>query len=535
MSRGRHLWDRAKKAARHSVGVLVFCAMVLGLNGCMLGPDYELPESAVNSDWVEAESENIKTTKEDAVEWWKTFNDPLLDALIEEAYQENLTLQMAGVMVMQAVAQRGIAFGEIFPQTQNLNGAYSRDKFSENPTPPNRYQSTWGLGFDTTWELDIWGKFRRGIESADADLEASLATYDNVMVMLISEVAATYTQIRTLQVRIKIAAENVKIQEESLTLAESRFKNGATSELDVAQAKSALNETRSSVPVLQTQLSQSIYRLNLLFSKPPANLLKRLGEAAVIPFASKEVAIGIPADLLRRRPDIRLAERQAAAQSALVGVAETQLYPSFFLSGSLGLQSDTASDLFSINSWTGSLMPGFSWPILNYGRLKNNVRVQDAAFQEAILNYQNTVLVATNEVESSLAGFLGTQKQVKYLKASTQSAKRSLTLSMIRYREGSSTFTRVLNSQTQLRRVQESLANAKGQVALNLISTYKALGGGWEIRIGKSILPSEIKATMEERTDWGDMLESTPPPDKDEAERGETVVPSVKETLSSSK
>ena len=355
------------------------------------------------------------------------------------------------------------------------------------------------------------------------------------MVMLISEVAATYTQIRTLQVRIKIAAENVKIQEESLTLAESRFKNGATSELDVAQAKSALNETRSSVPVLQTQLSQSIYRLNLLFSKPPANLLKRLGEAAVIPFASKEVAIGIPADLLRRRPDIRLAERQAAAQSALVGVAETQLYPSFFLSGSLGLQSDTASDLFSINSWTGSLMPGFSWPILNYGRLKNNVRVQDAAFQEAILNYQNTVLVATNEVESSLAGFLGTQKQVKYLKASAKSAKRSLKLSMIRYREGSSTFTRVLNSQTQLRRVQESLANAKGQVALNLISTYKALGGGWEIRIGKSILPSEIKATMEERTDWGDMLESTPPPDKDEAERGETVVPSVKETLSSSK
>ena len=509
MMRWRQISHRLRRNRfQRRVGKVVFCALIaLGMNGCMLGPDYETPASTVNDAWLEAENKNIATTKDDAIEWWKTFNDPLLDSLIEEAYQENLTLRMAAVMVMRAAAQRGIAFGEIFPQTQNLNGAYDRTKFSETPTPPSRYQTRWNVGFDTTWELDFWGKFRRGIESADAELEASLATYDNVMVILISEVAATYTQIRTLQVQSKIAKDNVRIQEESLALAESRFKNGATSELDVAQASSALNQTRASVPALDIQLRQAMYQLSLLFSKPPTDLLHRLGDSGVIPSASQKVAIGIPADLLRRRPDIRVAERQAAALSALVGVAETQLYPAFFLSGSLGYQSDRSNNLFDVNSWTGSIMPGFSWPILNYGRLKNNVRVQDAEFQEAILNYQNTVLVAAYEVESGLVAFLGTQKEVAYLEKSQQAAKRSLKLSMIRYKEGSSTFTRVLNSQTQLRQVQQSLAKAKGQVTLNLIATYKALGGGWEIRQERDLLPASTRATMEQRTDWGDMLE----------------------------
>ena len=509
MMRCRQISHRLRRNRfQRRVGNVVFCALIaLGMNGCMLGPDYETPASTVDDAWLEAEDKNITTTKDEAIEWWKTFNDPLLDSLIEEAYQENLTLRMAAVMVMRAAAQRGIAFGEIFPQTQNLNGDYDRTKSSENPTPPSRYQTRWNVGFDTTWELDFWGKFRRGIESADAELEASLATYDNVMVILISEVAATYTQIRTLQVQSKIAKDNVRIQEESLALAESRFKNGATSELDVAQASSALNQTRASVPALDIQLRQAMYQLSLLFSEPPTDLLHRLGDPGVIPSSSQKVAIGIPADLLRRRPDIRVAERQAGALSALVGVAATQLYPAFFLSGSLGYQSDRSNNLFDVNSWTGSIMPGFSWPILNYGRLKNNVRVQDAEFQEAILNYQNTVLVAAYEVESGLVAFLGTQKEVAYLEKSQKAAKRSLKLSMIRYKEGSSTFTRVLNSQTQLRQVQQSLAKAKGQVTLNLIATYKALGGGWEIRQERDLLPASTRATMEQRTDWGDMLE----------------------------
>jgi NodT family efflux transporter outer membrane factor (OMF) lipoprotein len=483
-------------------GVMLLCA-----GGCMVGPDYVRPDADVNQSWLDAQDPRVKPDPVEQVEWWRTFDDPLLDALVEEAYAQNLTLRQAAVRVVQAMAARGIAVGELFPQSQEVGGSYDRTKLSENIGEPIRYRSSWGIGFDAAWELDVWGKYRRNIESADASLDASLASYDDVMVSLVAEVAATYVELRTLQIRIRIALDNIEIQEESLRLAESRFRNGQTSELDVAQAESVLEQTRAAVPALRIDLQQAMYQLNFLLGSPPRDLLERLGEAGQIPTAPTEIAIGIPADLLRRRPDIRLAERQAAARSAQIGVAAADLYPSFFLSGSLGLQSDSSGDLFEGDSWTGSITPGFSWPILNYGRIKNNVRVQDAAFQATILDYQNAVLAAAQEVESGLAGFLGAQEQVEHLAASVDASRRSLELSTIQYREGSSTFTRVLNSQTQLRAVEESLATTQGQVAQNLIATYKALGGGWEIRRGVDILPEETRQEMEKRTDWGTMLE----------------------------
>ncbi len=431
----------------------------------------------------------------------------MLDALIEEAYAQNLTLKQAAVRVMEAMAQRGIAVGELFPQTQELNGSFDRTKFSENTGLPYSYQTTWDLAFDAAWEIDLWGKYRRNIESVDAFLDASLAGYDDVMVSLVAEVAATYVEIRTVQVRISIARANVETQEESLRLAESRFRNGQTSELDVTQAQSALEQTRAEAPTLRIQLQQAMYRLSFLLGTPPRDLLGQLGDPERIPEAPREVAVGIPADLLRRRPDIRLAERQAAAQSAQIGVAVSDLLPAFFISGSLGLQAGRAGDLFSASSWTGSIRPGFSWPILNYGRLKNNVRVQDAAFQAAVLNYQNTVLAAGQEVESGLAAYLGGQEQIGHLAKSVAASRRSLELSRTRYIEGSSTFTRVLNSQAQLRNAEELLAAAQGQVVQSLIATYKALGGGWEIRLGMNILPEETRKEMEQRTDWGGMLQ----------------------------
>ena len=489
------------------VGLAVLVALLLTAGGCMVGPDYKAPRVAVDSTWLETRDKQVVTGEAEEVQWWKTFNDPVLDSLVEEAYRQNLSLRVAAVRVIQAMAQRGVAVGQIFPQTQELKGAYDREKLSENPPVLSRYASSWGIGFDAAWELDVWGKFRRSIESADAELDASLATYDNVMVTLVSEVAATYVQIRTFQARIRIAESNVKIQEKSLQLTESRFRNGATSELDVAQAKTVLAETRASVPGLQAQLKQALYQLSLLLGKPPRDLLTRLGEPGTIPAVPSKVAVGIPADLLRRRPDICLAERQAAAQSALIGAAEAQLYPSFYVSGSLGLKSDSTGTLFDNDSWAGNITPGFTWPILNYGRIKNNVRAQDAAFQAAILNYQNSVLAAAQEVESGLAAFLGAKEQVKYLIESVKAAKRALELSTVQYREGSSTFTRVLNSQAQLRQVEESLASTRAQVATSLIATHKALGGGWQIRKGMNILPEETRREMEQRTDWVDMLE----------------------------
>jgi len=489
------------------LGLTLLGLTLLGANGCMVGPDYVEPEVEVNDSFLLTEDARITADPVDKMEWWTVFNDPMLDALIEEAYAQNLTLRQAAVLVMEAMAARGIAVGELFPQSQEVSGSFDRTKLSESPPSPVVYENRWSLAFDAAWELDVWGKFRRNIESSDAALDASLASYDDVMVSLVAEVAATYVEIRTLQLRVDIAKSNVKLQEEGLRLAESRFTNGQTSELDVAQARAVLEQTRADVPSFRVQLQQAMYQLNFLLGTPPRDLLARLGDPARVPTAPAEVAVGIPGDLLRRRPDVRLAERQAAAQSAQIGVAEADLYPSFFVSGALGLQSDRTGDLFDSGSWTGSFMPGFSWPILNYGRIKNNVRIQDAAFQAAILQYQNTVLAAGQEVESALAAFLGTQEEVRHLTESVTASKRSLELARIRYVEGSSTFTRVLNSQEQLQEVQDRWALTQGDVAQSLIATYKALGGGWEVREGMHILPDDTREEMEQRTNWGRMLE----------------------------
>ncbi len=486
------------------IGLAGFC-LVAG--GCMVGPDYVRPETTTNDAWAEREDPRVSFEPMENIEWWSAFEDPLLDELIEEAYAQNLTIREAGVRVLQAMAQRGIAVGDLFPQTQEANGSYDRTKFSENPGQPQRYLDTWRVGFDAAWELDVWGKFRRAIESADAALDASLASYDDVMVTLIAEVAATYVDLRTSQIRLRIAVDNVRIQERSLEIAQTRFDLGQTSELDVSDAQADLNQTRSTVPVFEAAVRQASYRLDFLLGKPPGEVLARVGEAKHVPKAPEMIAIGIPADLLRRRPDIRLAERQAAALSAQIGVAEADLYPSFFLSGSLGYQSDSTGTLFDSRSWTGSWGPGFSWPILNYGRIKNNVRVQDAAFQAAAIAYQNTVLAAAQEVESGLAAFYGSYQSAEFLEQSVSAAERSLELSTIQYKEGSATFTRVLDAQGQLRSAQDFLASTRGDIAQSLIATYKALGGGWEVRDGMNIIPDETRAEMEERSDWGTMLE----------------------------
>jgi len=484
-------------------------AALLLLGGCMVGPDYETPESKVNDAWHEGgEDQRVKRDAAQESEWWKTLNDPVLDNLIATAHGQNLSLRAAGVRVLQAMAARGISVGQLFPQVQELNGSYSRSKASENGPPVPTYSSSTGLGFDASWELDFWGKFRRDIEAADAELDASLATYDDVMVTLISEVALAYIDIRTTQARIKIARDNVKRQEDGNTLAEERFKAGATSELDPTQVKSLLAETRAEIPSLDAQLRQAMYRLMFLLGEPPRDILEELGEPGRIPSVPAEVAVGIPADLLRRRPDIRLAERQAAAQSARIGVAKADLYPAFFLSGSLGLRANSASNLFDSGSWTGSITPGFSWPVFNYGRIRNNIRVQDAAFEGAILNYRNTVLAAAQEVESGLVGFLRGQDRATHLREAVKQSQKALGLAQVQYAEGTADFQRVLDALAGLQQVQDSLVRTQGQIIASLIATHKALGGGWELRDGLNIVPQETKEEMQARTNWGKLLDA---------------------------
>jgi NodT family efflux transporter outer membrane factor (OMF) lipoprotein len=330
-------------------------------------------------------------------------------------------------------------------------------------------------------------------------------------VSLTSDVANSYILIRTLERRIDIAHQNVEIQRESLKIAEARFQYGTTSELDVEQAKTVLNNTLASIPTLETQLRQAKDALSILLGLPPSNLADFLEGPSEIPVSPPEVAVGIPADLLRRRPDIRSAEYQAVAQCAQIGVAKADLYPAFSLSGMFGFGSSDVgqsnlSDIFKWKSRTYQIGPAFQWNIFNYGRITNNVRLQDARFQELLITYQNAVLTAQQEVEDNLAAFLRAQERAEFLAQSSAAARRSVDLAVLQYREGIKDFTTVLTAQQALLTEQDNLAATLGNISSNLVGVYRALGGGWEIREGKELVPPDIKETMAKRTNWGKLL-----------------------------
>ena len=502
---------------------LALVAVSLLAGGCtMVGPDFVKPEAPVEKEWLETGDERVAVEKTDYTEWWKAFNDPALDALVEKAYQQNLTLQIAGIRILEARAQLGIAVGSLYPQQQAGVGTISRNQASEN-TPAlgasGAYNSL-GLGFDAAWEMDVWGKFRRGVESETANLYATVADYDDVLVALTAEVAATYVLIRTFEQRLEIARQNVKIQERSLQIATARFEGGDVSELDVAQARSLLSTTLATIPDLEASLRQAKNGLAVLLGILPAEVEEYLGVPGPIPGVTDRVVVDIPAELLRRRPDIRLAELQLAAQSPRIGLAKADLYPHFNLFGSIGLATSAGvataagglggsslGDLFKSESLIWDVGAGFSWDIFNYGRIKNRVRVQDARFQQLVVNYENTVLRAFQEVEDSMVAFLRSQEQDRYLMDSVKASQRSVDLSMLQYREGLTDYQRVLDTQRFLAQQSDLQTATSGNVVLNLVSLYKALGGGWQIRSGKDFVSEENMKTMRERTNWGGLLE----------------------------
>jgi NodT family efflux transporter outer membrane factor (OMF) lipoprotein len=488
------------------------------LTGCtMVGPDFLRPSPKLSDQWLEADDSRVATAPATYREWWKAFNDPVLENLIQTAYQENLPLRIAGVRVFGARAQLGIAIGEFFPQTQQALGSANFNRISETSpqlgsgTGINLSYMQAELGVGASWELDFWGKYRRAIQTADAGLSSSVASYDIALVTLTGDVSKTYVLIRTIEELLRIAKENVEIQLESLTIAQARFQGGVTSERDVQQAIAELKNTEATVYQLGTQLQQAKNALCTLLGLPPTDLDGILSGASGIPKVPSQVALGIPADLLRRRPDIRRAEYLAVAQCAQIGVAKADLYPAFSLSGNFGfLASDVGhSQLGDLTSWksrTGSIGPSFQWNVLNYGQITNQVRLQDAKFQEALVSYQNTVLQAQQEVENGLVSFLNAQGQVGSLTEAAEAAKQSVDLAMIQYTEGMTDFTTVLTAQQNLLRYQNSLADSQGAVPQSLIAIYRALGGGWEIREGHDFIPADIRETMEKRTNWGEIL-----------------------------
>ena len=504
------------RISRTLSGLLLGVVLLIAIDACtMVGPDFVPPTADVSQEWVAAQDPRVKTEPADYKNWWQVFQDPVLDKLIQTAYEQNLPLRIAGARVFEARASLGIAIGQQYPQTQQAFGSASYNRESERS--PLASQQSRGVDFDYSqagvgataiWELDFWGKFRRAVESENASFLSSIAAYDTALVSLTADVARTYVLIRTIEDRLQIARENLVIQKESLRIAQVRFQGGATSERDVQQARTLLFNTEATIPQLETFLQQAKNGLCILLGMPPRHLEEMLAGSSGIPKAPAEVAVGIPADLLRRRPDVQIAELQAAAQCALIGVAKADLYPAFSLTGTFGfLSSDVGRfQLGDITSWksrTGSFGPSFQWNLLNYGRITNLVRVQDARFQELIFNYQDTVLRAQQEVEDGLASFIHSHVRVVSLDEAATAAKRSADLALIQYSEGATDYTTVLTAQQALLAQQDSLAQEQGNVPQGLISVYRALGGGWEIREGKEFLPAEVIETMGNRTDWG--------------------------------
>ncbi len=470
------------------VGMLCGCTPTLEYfrNGFKVGPNYRRPPVPVARDWIDAGDANIRRSEEEQTRWWTLLHDPALDALICTAYRQNLTLREAGFRVLEARAQLGIDTGELFPQTQTLNGNFQRTLSSRRnglgtATPLKRTFNQWNTNFSLAWELDFWGRFRRAIEADEATLDASVELYDAALLTLLGDVATSYVQMRTTEQRIKFAIDNARSQRDTLEIVKARVPQRAT-DLELGQARTTLYATEAAIPELEISLRQSINQLCILLGMPPEELRARLGPAP-IPTAPQELVLGIPADLIRRRPDVRAAERQLAAQSALIGVAESAFYPAISINGSYGYSASTLGHLFEPQATTGVISPSFQWNVLNYGRILNGVRLQDAKFQEFLATYQNSVLTANQDVENGIITFLRGQERVRLQRQAVDAARTAVDIAVIQYTTGRVDFTTVTQVQIALAQQEDVLAQVEGEIVLGLIQVYRALGGGWQIRL----------------------------------------------------
>ncbi|MBK1790805.1 efflux transporter outer membrane subunit [Persicirhabdus sediminis] len=487
------------------------CCSPLILGSCMIGPDYVAPATDIEASWSESDASLASGPNSQVnLEWWKQFNDPTLNNLVSTAADQNLNLRTAALRILESRAILGISQGNMFPQSQAASGDLLRVRAPGND--PNF--TTASFGFDAAWELDFWGKFRRSIDSANASLLADIASYDDILVSLTAEVATNYVNIRTLEERIRLAKKNAKLQTDSLELVKLQFEAGTVTELDVLQAQTLLSSTQAQIPNLQTSLQKFHNALAVLLGQSPGSTKSMIATTGKIPQAPTSVGVGVPAELLRRRPDVREAEMLAITQSQQIGIAKADLYPSFTLLGSLGWSASDAgpnelSDIFDADNFGFTFGPAFRWNILNYGRIKNSVRVQDARFEQSLTSYQNVVLNAAREVEDSMTGFVNSKREAEFLRTGVESSERSAELSMLQYKEGLADYQRVLDSTRSLTQKQDQYAATQGTIATNLISMYKALGGGWTDKDREATIPQDIKNKMMQRTDWGKFM--TPP------------------------
>jgi len=461
--------------------------------GCSVGPDYHRPEMVTPGAWQEAQQSGIDTqAASDLTQWWKEFKDPVLDSLVARAVKNNLDLRIAEARVREERATLAATAAGLWP-TLDLSGSYSRNRASQNavgsptqgavvaPTGGRQLeQNFYKTGFDSSWEIDIFGGTRRQIEGAEAILQASIEERRGVVVTLLGDVARNYIDSRGLQRRLEVALENLRAQQDTLGLTKVRFDAGLASDFEVAQSEGQVNTTAAQIPALQSALKQAAYRLDVLLGTQPGTSWDELAKTAPIPALPPQAHVGLPADLLRRRPDIRSAERQLAAATAQVGAATADLYPRFSLLGSIGLQSISASDWISAQSRFWSIGPTISWPVFDAGKIRATIEIRNAQQEQALRQYEKSILTAFEDVENALVNYGNEQTRYRSLLEAAAANRRAVQMANDLYIQGLVPFLNVLDAQRTLYATESDLAQSEASMAANLVALYKALGGGWE-------------------------------------------------------
>lgn len=467
-------------ALRHNLWMILW-ACIIGTTamGCAAaGPDYRIPEANLPNQWHAEFDKGSKESISNLATWWKHLDDPVLYGFIQRAVQGNLDLKKARARVTEARARRGISESGLYPSLDTIGSAkFSKASDSGGGGTREMYQA----GFDAGWEIDVFGGVRRSVEASQADLEASQADLKDVLVTLVSEVALNYVDVRTDQARLAVAEDNLKIQQETFELTHFKWQAGLVNALDVSKARYNLKSTEATLPVIRTSLQSAQNRLAVLLGETPGSLSKAFENVAPVPVAAMDLAIGVPADILRNRPDVRRAERNLAAQTARIGQATADLYPKLSLTGSIGLESLKLGKLLNIHNRSESFGPGISWNIFDAGAIRQNIKVQTALQEQALATYEAAILDALEEVENAITAYAQEHLKFKALKEAMQAAQEAVSLAKDQYASGTSDFQEVLEAERSLLSFQDQMTTSKGTITANLIRLYKALGGGWQV------------------------------------------------------
>jgi NodT family efflux transporter outer membrane factor (OMF) lipoprotein len=484
---------------RTALPLAVAAVSAAAIAGCTVGPDYKAPTTRTAANWSEPLAGGPTTRPADVpTRWWTTFNDPDLDALVERAARNNLDLRLAASRIREARALRRVAGADEYPQV-NVGSSYTKARNAfiggggattgaggggaagggAGGFASSEFE-LYRAGFDATWEIDVFGGVRRNVEAATADLQAQLESRNATLVSLMAETALNYVQLRGLQERLRISHDNIRAQREALNLTQTKFQAGLISDLDVSRAQALVAQTEAQIPSLEQSIRQTIHRIEVLVGQQPGTLTAELSAPKAIPGTPPSVPVGLPSDLLRRRPDVRQAERNLAAATARIGAATADLFPRFTLTGSTGYQATQFGDLGSNQSAFYSIAPGISWPIFDAGRIRANIAVANARQEQAFVQWEQAVIQSLADTENALVAYTHEQTRFQRLSDAVAANERAVDTATQLYERGLGDFLNVLDAQRQLFASQDAQVVSRQTVSTNLVQLYKALGGGWE-------------------------------------------------------